>query len=717
MKKSVIIIASAALLAMGMNSCQSEEFIAGEGEGTIYLSTAINTDVKVTSRASVEELAESAMIWISNSKGVVRQYGAASEVPSEGVRLLADSYVAEAWAGDSVPASFTDRYFKGAQSFTIGNGDRKAVEIVCKIANTVVTVAYAEGIDEIISDYTFTIGHSQGSLDFDGRDERKGYFMMNSRDKDLKWTLRATVNATGETYTRTGVISGCQAATQYNVKISGDGKVDPLGGAYLTVSVDETEIEVEDVIEIVGAPEIRGLNFSLDSAVRGSYGEIGRHSLWITTSTPRITSLILESEYFSGKYGLETGETDFDMLMLPEGGIKAALARAGINYVVTTDAERDLMAIKLNFEDEFLNSLPDGEYSFKIKATDASGKTAQAELKVVVSDAVVTTVSVTPANVHSYSATVYGDVNKADAVNPRMQYRLKGSSDWNDLETESNQSRAGYRISAVITDLEPATGYEYRAVAEGFEGATLSFTTEGVPQLPNCGFEDWYQPGKILFPYAEGGNMFWDTGNTGSSTMSKNVTVNDASDKHSGNYSAKLCSQFVGVGAIGKFAAGNIFIGEYLKTDGTDGVLGWGRSWTTRPAKLHGWVKYEPVNITHSSVDFAPKGDPDTGIIYIALLDNSVKTYDGKQYPVIVKTKSSERTLFSSTDSNVIGYAEVVFSGSTGGWIEFTADIEYKRDANPSYILCTASASRYGDYFTGGNGSTMWLDDLELIYE
>ena len=50
--------------------------------------------------------------------------------------------------------------------------------------------------------------------------------------------------------------------------------------------------------------------------------------------------------------------------------------------------------------------------------------------------------------------------------------------------------------------------------------------------------------------------------------------------------------------------------------------------------------------------------------------------------------------------------------------IEFTINIEYRRtDVTPTYIMCTASASIGGDYFSGGDGSKMWLDDLELIYE
>ena len=50
--------------------------------------------------------------------------------------------------------------------------------------------------------------------------------------------------------------------------------------------------------------------------------------------------------------------------------------------------------------------------------------------------------------------------------------------------------------------------------------------------------------------------------------------------------------------------------------------------------------------------------------------------------------------------------------------IGFTIPLEYHAtDRIPERIILVASASRYGDYFEGSTGSTMWLDDLELIYE
>ena len=35
----------------------------------------------------------------------------------------------------------------------------------------------------------------------------------------------------------------------------------------------------------------------------------------------------------------------------------------------------------------------------------------------------------------------------------------------------------------------------------------------------------------------------------------------------------------------------------------------------------------------------------------------------------------------------------------------------------PTYIVVVASASKYGDYFTGGDGSVLFIDDFSLEYD
>ena len=74
---------------------------------------------------------------------------------------------------------------------------------------------------------------------------------------------------------------------------------------------------------------------------------------------------------------------------------------------------------------------------------------------------------------------------------------------------------------------------------------------------------------------------------------------------------------------------------------------------------------------------------------------------------------------FSEANPHIIAYGTLLDAKTMGtnGWEEFAIDLVY-RDLNrkPKYIIVVASASKYGDYFTGGSNSTLLIDDFELIY-
>ncbi|MGL5273520.1 MAG: PCMD domain-containing protein, partial [Phocaeicola sp.] len=59
----------------------------------------------------------------------------------------------------------------------------------------------------------------------------------------------------------------------------------------------------------------------------------------------------------------------------------------------------------------------------------------------------------------------------------------------------------------------------------------------------------------------------------------------------------------------------------------------------------------------------------------------------------------------------------VNYNYTTDGMIRFEIPIEYFKNRKPTAIVLVASASKYGDYFSGSTSSTMWIDDFELIYE
>ena len=66
----------------------------------------------------------------------------------------------------------------------------------------------------------------------------------------------------------------------------------------------------------------------------------------------------------------------------------------------------------------------------------------------------------------------------------------------------------------------------------------------------------------------------------------------------------------------------------------------------------------------------------------------------------------------------VIAYGEMKQQEDVADYREFYVDFEYTSTSRvPKYILITASASWLGDYFTGCDQATMWLDNVELVYD
>ena len=311
-----------------------------------------------------------------------------------------------------------------------------------------------------------------------------------------------------------------------------------------------------------------------------------------------------------------------------------------------------------------------------------------------------------------YSTTAILRANlSGEATEYGFNYRRAGSSEWTYVSGTAN----GSEYTAQLSGLDPETEYEYVAVTPDFTSdRVIRFTTEGAPQLPNASFEKSVMDGKILRFYGEGEDMFWDSGNKGSATIGKNITTLSTDYKHSGEKSVKLASEKVAIA----FAAGNLFAGEFLGTESlTKGILGWGRPFTARPKALKAWVKYTPATVSDANGGDLAKGDMDEGIIYMALVDESTETYGNYgPWPCMVATKQPK--LFNPEGNNVIAYGEHVFKGATegDGLIEITIPLDYKRtDIKPSNIILTASASRCGDYYTGGP-SVMYIDDFELVY-
>ncbi len=291
-----------------------------------------------------------------------------------------------------------------------------------------------------------------------------------------------------------------------------------------------------------------------------------------------------------------------------------------------------------------------------------------------------------------------------------IEYRLKGDTQWIRVDA-GDMTVAGGSFNACIKHLSPMTTYEARAYSDDLAGNTLEFTTGSPTQVPNSNFDSWWLDGKVWNPWPEDGEQVWDTGNKGATTLgSSNSYPTDVTSSGQG-WAAELETRFVGIGAIGKLAAGNIFVGKYVRTDGTNGVLSFGHPFTERPTRMKGYMKYKTAPISSTSAGFENlKGQPDTCVIWCALIDQDT--------PFEIRTNPKDRQLFDPAGSYVVAYGKMECGENVDNYIPFEFELNYTSTSRvPKYILITASASKYGDYFTGGNGAVLCIDDFVLEYD
>ena len=674
------------------------------GEGAVRLSVNVSGDVSVVTRAVDPGISASMQTRIYSSKGLIRYYDATTPMP-ETLNLASGQYHAFVLAGDSVPAAFNTPYYTGSTDFTVRSGETTSASVTCTIANTLATVAFDPALDEVVTDCKVKIFTTTGELYFtEATTDSVGYYMFSGKERNLAWTFEGK-KTDGNSYTQSGVVEHVNPATKYAFTFNFDPDGAATGGTFLDVKVNEATIDSTHNVVITLRPQIVGDKFDLNEPLYYETNGGSETSLWVNAAT-KLQRVWLSCDKLTD-LGFPTDSIDF---LAANGSLAADFQSRGISCKHTYQEDKDLSNAKITLSESFVQSLPGDEYTFTINAIDAAGKDNTATLSLVVSDAIVVTEEAERSSIWARRATLLGSVVKETSEPLSFQFREAGTDSW----TSVPASRSGMTLSAQLTDLTPGTTYEYQAMA-GTQASvkTATFTTEAATALPNSSFENWQTlSSSAMVMYGPGEEMFWDSGNHGSATLNKNVTSPDETYKHSGRYSVKLQSQFVGVLSFGKFAAGNLFAGQYLRTDGTDGVLSFGRPFTSRPSKLKGYIKYTPGTVDYSSTSDLPTGATDIGNIYIAIGDWSE--------PIEIRTK--DKKLFDKNDEKIIAYGEKeltsITQGADGGLLEFEIPLDYRSlDRIPSYIVIVASASKYGDYFTGSTGSTMWIDDLELIYE
>lgn len=290
----------------------------------------------------------------------------------------------------------------------------------------------------------------------------------------------------------------------------------------------------------------------------------------------------------------------------------------------------------------------------------------------------------------------------------KFQYRPKNTDTWMDVATTVNTAASS--ASATLTGLTSTTAYEYRLTDGEISVATGEFTTAAEIALQNGSLDGWNGSS----PNADTNAKFWDTSNKGASAGGLTPTEATTDFVHTqGGKAAKLTSGEV----LGIFAAASLYTGTFGKASilTQSATVNFGQPFTSRPIALKGFYKYIPavINIvkkTPSGVTIVKNKTLDQCAIYIAL---AKKTY-------LIDNKDQSTFIDFKNDSNIIAYGELPSGAATegDGYVEFNIPLKYKNLTDqPTHIIVVCSSSKYGDYMTGGVGSTLYVDDLSLIYD
>lgn len=695
-----------ALLAAVLLSC-SHDGLRDNGEGwlcaRVYEDDAL--DVRIPQLRSGNDGTPVFSLTVYDAKDVRKAYLEDCSVLADNpLALPAGRYTAVVSSAETGAAAFGAPFYTGSTGFSIVSGEVANIDITAAVANTKVTVEYDDAVKDNFSSYDFTVSNGQGELVFsnsDGTADEDGWFSVTGT---LSWTL-SLVNNDGQKYRNlTGTLEDVKAKEHYKFRWSLETEPDGIGAGAVSIVLDDSMNEKEFTLELdpddTSVPVISA-DFDYSGLVQTEAGDASSRTITVS-SEDGFSSLLFtypDPADFSSRSVELAGASEEVLSALSSAGISVSAVQES-----SAEATIDISA--------YISSLPVGRFSLGLTAIDRGNSFAEQAFDFeIISNLDAEIISAAPWAMFADVSGRWFAIEKPQGLS--FQYRKSSDSVWTDYAGEISADDQSRTYGARLTGLEPGTEYSVRAVsAEDKETKEITFTTEKADSVPNMSFDAWYQDGDAWYPNADADNFWWDSANGGTKTLSIYPTTPAEEEyiyaKGEGKNAAKLQSKEAMLVGL---AAGNIYTGRFIKAvmslSNPGAELDWGVPFTSRPLALTGYYHYIPVTVNKGDYN-GMSGKTDIGQVQVMLTDWSspfrVSTADGQ-------------FVNPQTDKGIIAYGTMDLN-ATGSYQPFTIELEYRDTSRvPKYIVIVAAASKYGDYFTGGVGSTLYLDEFSFIYD
>lgn len=630
------------------------------------------------------------------------------------IKLQIGTYTVTASNGEDLNAAFNNPYYEGSKDVKIYPDRINTVDLTCSLANTIFSVEFPEDFSDNFDVYEVSVTNGTGSALVLSNAPQAGNALEAGLDAEAYFAVTGTLtwnlylkNSEGGEYRYTATYENVKAKQHYHLTFE-LGEDQTADGAFiikvtLDNSMDESEHKLILDFDNSSLPEVSSNDeFAVESGVP------------VTTPVGNTISKVLN---FSTPVGVSSLRITHDNEVLEQSGLpKSAeligtsatdLTNAGIvvSQAITKAVAQGSAEVAVNIT-SFISRLPVGAYEMTFTVIDAKGHYDVFELILeVISDVDAEAVSATAG--WACFAKLEGRFFTPEAPEGiTFQYRKASESEWTEIDPSKMEvNTATLRYTTVVYSLAPSTEYVFRAVsAEDKETKEMTFSTAAAQMVPNLSFDNWYKDGDAWMPNANSSTYVWDSANPGTAGLGVVPTTPEESDVVKGK-AAKLQTSK----AMGMLAAGNIYIGKFAKVAGLGAELDWGYSFSSRPIALTGYYKYTPKTIDMTKDPYKGlSGQSDQCQIQILLTD-----WDGM---FRINTSKKQFVDFEN-DEHIIAHGSLTSGNNDNGYVKFTMPIVYRNNRTPKYIVIVAAASRYGDYFTGGVGSVLRVDEFNLVYD
>lgn len=731
----------------------------GEGQGSITLSLQLDETLNLKSSGfSPLNQDDVYVVDIINQQGdTVATYQDSRNI--EVITLPEGVYTVSAYnkVETTEAYGFGRPMYAGSQSVTIKAGKNSPVGIICKLANVKVTVLdFEQAIKDNFSQYSLVV---KPSYDYTGSDTltftqadvdggQTGWIMPTDKGAFALIFRAANTQSPEKTQIYVRTIADAVPADYYRFSVKMDPMTDPSEGGSmfrLSVRTDVNEYEFPfgvmghtRPIPVVSRADGGDIQDPLTTNVDSRDGNI-RLNIHADASIKRL------------RVRHESGE------VLLKYGLPGMVNLGGDNDMATDEAQRQPLAAVMTWQEgtvvgvtdtwvdfsPLLNTaqrdgvlLPEGNYALEVEVYDMDNQMVTQEVTLSVARDFATGGALSgqlrngmPGVGAKYAYVTAQWIGSQVPAGLAFEYRVLGTGEdaWKRATvTEADIDTEGKSFVGLVSELEPETLYEVRPVGDGLSaGAVAVFQTEKLTALPNLDFEggqygSFDGASGVYDPNIPGQTRFWATGNPGGKYtvlgigLDKNVTLPVTGSEARTGTSLWMTSYYVSKAGVTSLATGTIFSGTFgpitsapTNSDAQRALVHYGQNYAARPLGLKGWYKYIPKTIDTDIDNKYPdlKGQSDKCKIYISLEAWGAGVTKRPANPVVV------------------GYGELLSEATHGvpeqdnGYVPFEFKVTYTSTTVPDHIVMCATCSYLSDDFCGGAGSSLYIDDFELIWE